>query len=147
MQVILIQNVKNLGRKGELKDVSDGYARNFLFAQKLALPATKEAVVRLESEKKKEQAEQSQNLEKSRQLAAQMKDRSVEIRAKGKGGKLFGSISAKDISKALAAAGFAVTEEMIVLKNNFKEAGDYEIKIVLAPGVETKVRLRISEEA
>lgn len=148
MQIILLENVKNLGKKGELKNVSDGYARNFLFAKKLAEVATKEAVVRVESLQKKEKMTELENSEKTKKLASELKDELIEIKAKGKEeGKLFGSISAKDIVRELGALGFEIPEKSVMLENHIKEIGEYEIKISLAQGVETKIKLKVSKEA
>ena len=148
MQIILLQNVKNLGKKGELKNVSDGYARNFLFAKKLAEIATKEATAKLEIQKEKERATELEELEKTKKLASELKDKQIEIKAKGKEeGKLFGSISAKEITKEINALGFNLSEKAIVLETNIKAIGEYEIKISLADGVETKIKLKVSKEA
>lgn len=148
MQIILLQDVKNLGKKGELKNVSDGYARNFLFAKKLAEAATKEATERIVTQRKKEKTAEFENLEKLKKLASDLKDKLIEIRAKGKDGKLFGSISAKDILKEISTLGFAISEKEVMLPEaHIKEIGEYEIKISLANGIETKVRLKVSEEA
>jgi len=148
MQIILLQNVKNLGKKGELKNVSDGYARNFLFAKKLAEVATKEAIVRVESLQKKEKIAELENLEKTKKLSAELKGKLIEIKAKGKEkGKLFGSISAKDVAKKLSEAGFDISEKAIIMPAHIKEIGEYEIKISLAQEVETKIKLKVSKEA
>jgi large subunit ribosomal protein L9 len=148
MQIILLQDVKNLGKKGDLKNVSDGYARNFLFAKKLAGVATKEAIEQVEAQRKKEKMAEVENLEKNKKLAAELKDKLIEIKAKGKEeGKLFGSISAKDVASKLGEAGFDISEKSIMMPAHIKEVGEYEIKINLAGGVETKIKLIVSKEA
>ncbi|MEI7425766.1 MAG: 50S ribosomal protein L9 [Candidatus Moraniibacteriota bacterium] len=147
MQIILLQEVKNLGKKGELKNVSDGYARNFLFAKKLAETATKEAIEKLSVQRKKEKIVELESLEKIKKLAAELKDKLIEIKTKSKEGKLFGSISAKDLVKELNLAGFVIAEKSIILPAHIKEIGEYEIKINLAQGVETKIKLKVSREA
>jgi large subunit ribosomal protein L9 len=146
MQIILLKDVKNLGKQGELKNVSDGYARNFLFAKNLAEVATKEAIERLESQKKKNKLTELENLEKTKGLASSLKDKLIEIRAKEKEGKLFGSISGKDIAQQLSQAGFNILEKSIILPTHIKEIGEYEIKLDLAQGIETKIKLRVSRE-
>lgn len=147
MQIILLQEVKNLGKKGELKNVSDGYARNFLFAKKLAETATKEAIEKLSVQRKKEKIVELESLEKIKKLAAELKDKLIEIKTKSKEGKLFGSISAKDLVKELNLAGFVIAEKSIILPAHIKEIGEYEIRINLAQGVETKIKLKVSREA
>lgn len=147
MQIILLQDIKNLGKKGELKNVSDGYARNFLLAKKLAEIASKESIERLEIQRKKEKLAELEILEKTKKIAAELKDKSFEIKAKGKEGKLFGSILAKDIAKAISVAGFDIAEKSIVMPSHIKEIGEYDIKISLTGGVETKIKLTVSKEA
>jgi large subunit ribosomal protein L9 len=147
MQIILTQDVKNLGKKGELKNVSDGYARNFLFAKKLAEIASKEAIERLDSLRKKEKIAELENLEKIKKLAVGLKDRLVEIKAKEKEGKLFGSISEKDVARELSKVGFDIAEKSILIPAHIKEVGEYEVKISLMQGVETKIKLKVSAEA
>lgn len=148
MQIILLEDVKNLGKKGDLKNVSDGYARNFLFAKKLALVATKEVIEQVEVQRKKEKMTELENLDKTKKLAAELKDKSIEIKAKGKEeGKLFGSISAKDVAKKLSEAGFDISEKFVIMPAHIKEVGEYEIKISLVQGVETKIKLKVSKEA
>lgn len=147
MQIILLQEVKNLGKKGELKNVSDGYARNFLFAKKLAETATKEAIEKLAVQRKKEKTIELESLEKIKKLASELKDKLIEIKTKSKEGKLFGSISAKDIAKELNLGGFVISEKAIIMSAPIKEIGEYEIKINLTQGIETKIKLKVSREA
>ncbi len=146
MQIILLQDVKNLGKKGEVKNVSDGYVRNFLFVKKLARLATKDALNQLELNKKKEKEIELENLEKVKKLAVELKDKLIEIKAKGKDGKLFGSILPKDILKVLNNAGVNIQEKDIAMPAHIKEIGEYEIKINLNQDIETKIKLKISEE-
>ena len=146
MQIILLQDIKNLGKKGELKNVSDGYARNFLLVKKLAQPATKEALSQLEINNKKEKETELESLEITKKLATELKDKIIEIKANGKGGKLFGSILAKDIVKALNDSGFNISEKSVILPAHIKEIGEYEIKINLDQDTETKIKLKVSEE-
>ncbi|MFZ2188147.1 MAG: 50S ribosomal protein L9 [Candidatus Moraniibacteriota bacterium] len=147
MQIILLQDVKNLGKKGELKNVAEGYARNFLFAKKLAAAATKEAIERVEALRKKEKIAELESLEKTKKLAAELKDKIIEIKAKGKEGKLFGSISAKAVAQELGKLGFDISEKSVIMPAHIKEIGEYEIKINLAQGIEAKIKLRVSKEA
>jgi len=147
MQIILLQDVKNLGKKGELKNVAEGYARNFLFAKKLAATATKEAIERVETLRKKEKIAELGSLEKTKKLASELKDKLIEIKAKGKEGKLFGSISTKDVVKELGTLGFDISEKSVIMPTHIKEIGEYEIKINLAQGIEAKIKLKVSKEA
>ena len=85
-------------------------------------------------------------MEKTKGLASSLKDKLIEIRAKEKEGKLFGSISGKDIAQQLSQAGFNILEKSIILPTHIKEIGEYEIKLDLAQGIETKIKLRVSRE-
>ena len=145
MQIILLEDVKNLGKKGDLKNVSDGYARNFLFAKKLAEKATKEAIEKLKLTLKKEKEEESAKLEHSRKVAETLKNKKIQIKAPGKNGKLFGSISAKDIAQELKKENLDITEKSIILNGHIKKIGEHEARIILAPGVESKITLEILE--
>ncbi|MFZ2226635.1 MAG: 50S ribosomal protein L9 [Candidatus Moraniibacteriota bacterium] len=145
MQVILIQDVKNLGKKGDVKNVSDGYARNFLLAKKLAQVATKEAIEKIETQRKKEQLAELANLEKLRALASALKNKTIQFKAAGKKGKLFGSISAKDIAGELKKQNLDVAERAIVLDASIKKMGEYEVKIVLEKDIEAKIRIAVTE--
>jgi large subunit ribosomal protein L9 len=95
MKVILLQDIKNIGRQGDIKDVSDGYARNFLLPKKLAEIATPEATQKVETIKAQQAEVQKADLEKTQALAESLQGREVLIQAKEKDGKLFGSINAK----------------------------------------------------
>ncbi|HAI74511.1 MAG TPA: 50S ribosomal protein L9 [Candidatus Moranbacteria bacterium] len=147
MQIILLQDVENLGKKGEVKNVSDGYARNFLFAKKMAQSATKDALNQLELNNKKEKEAELESLEKTKKLAIELNDKLIEIKARSKDGKLFGSILVKDVVKALSDIGVNVSEKAVIMPAHIKEIGEYEIRIVLDQNIETKIKLKISEEA
>lgn len=146
MQIILLQDVKDLGRKGDLKNVSDGYARNFLFAKKLAEKATKEAIERLTLARKKEKSMELAKMEGFRKIVDSLKDKNIQIKAPGKNGKLFGSITVKDIVRELKKENIEVDDKSIELEGrHIKKVGEHEVRIVLAPGVESKIKVIISE--
>ena len=145
MQVILIQDVKNLGKKGDVKNVSDGYARNFLLAKKLAEKSTTEAIEKLESLQKKEKLAESEKLEALRKIAEKLRGKTIQLKVAGKKGKLFGSILAKDIVHELKKENFDLTEKAIMLEMPIKKIGEYEVKIVLEKGIEAKIKLNIAE--
>ncbi|MFZ2193443.1 MAG: 50S ribosomal protein L9 [Candidatus Moraniibacteriota bacterium] len=146
MQIILLQDVNDLGKKGDLKNVSDGYARNFLFAKKLAEKGTKEAIEKMNLIRKKEKSEELAKMENLRKIAESLKNKNIQIKAPGKNGKLFGSITAKDIVQELKKENIEVDDKSIELEGkHIKKIGEHEVRIVLTPGIESKIKVIISE--
>lgn len=146
MKVILLKDVKNLGKKGESKEVANGFARNFLFPQKMAESATNAAVQKSQLEMSKEAQVQEEALKKIQELAENLAGSEIIIQAKAKKGKLFGAVSKKKILKELEKKGVMVAENAITLKEAIKEVGEYEIKVELGHGIETTFNLKIEGE-
>lgn len=146
MKVILLQDMKALGKRGDIKDVSEGYARNFLLPRKLAQTATEGAVKIAEVKKARDAAAEKANLEKLRELAEKLKNRKITIKSREKKGKLFGSISAKDIVSGLKKENLELSEKSIILKEAIKKIGEYKIGIKLANGIETQIILEVKGE-
>ncbi len=146
MEVILLKDVKNLGKKGDSKEVADGFARNFLFPQKMAELATKEAKQKNQLEKEREVQVQEEALKKIQGLAEKLAGSEIIIKAKAKEGKLFGAVSKKKIIKELEKMEVKVEEKAITAKETIKEVGDYEIKVELGHGIETILNLKIESE-
>ncbi len=148
MKVILLQDVKAQGKKGDLINVSDGYARNFLFPKGLAKEANKQAMNEFEG--KKEAAEFHRNMEeeKARNIAKRMEDMTVRLSAKaGAGGKLFGSITSKDVSAALKEQfNLDIDKRKMELKDGIKTCGTIEVPVKLYPGVVGKFKVSVTEE-
>ena len=113
MEVILVKDVKNLGKAGEIRNVSDGYARNFLFPQSLATMATKKAVEKIKKDSEKLKKEEKKNQKQIIELIKDIKTKKVIIKAKEKDGKLFGSINAKIINKELKQQGIEIEENQV----------------------------------
>lgn len=143
MKIILLQDIKNFGKTGDIKEVADGYARNFLFPKKLARLATQKNIY--EAKKQKELAQQKTNEEITRltKMAQTLSNCKYEIKAKGKNGKLFGSVSKKEIA---AKIGHGITEEMIELSENIKKIGEKNIKLNFGHNITTNVIIEIKEE-
>lgn len=147
MKVVLLQDVKSLGKKGELVNASDGYARNFLFPKNLAKPANAQAMNELKN------AEQSLKYKKETETAAaQQAKASLEgskfvIKAKaGESGKLFGSITAKEISAEIKRQkSLDVDKRKIVLKGDIKTVGEYEAEIKLYSGISANVTIAVEK--
>lgn len=145
MQIILLQDIKNIGKKGQIKNVPDGYARNFLLAKKLAAVATATVVagVKLEEEKKQKQLEiEKQNI---RKLAEALDGKRIVIKTKAKNGKLFGSITAKEISMAIRKIGLAVPEKVIDA-GHIRNLGEKKITIDFDHGVKANIILAVEQE-
>lgn len=128
MKVILLANVPKLGRAHELKDVSDGYARNFLLPKKLARPATAGAVANETERKKQETIEAKERDDRNRMVAKRLSGLTITIPAKAKGGKLFGSVGTGEIAEAIAMLGISgVTEKHIHIGKPFRETGVFSV--------------------
>lgn len=145
MKVIFFQDVKGTGKRGEIKEISDGYARNFLLPKKLAGVATPEAIKKVGLEKQKHLEAVKQDLAKTQEIASQLQGKEIVIKAKAKDGKLFGSITAKAIAKELKKDGLEIAEKAIMLEP-IREIGEYEIKIILEHNIEAGVMLFVESE-
>lgn len=139
MKVILLQNVKGLGKAGDIKEVAEGYARNFLIVRKLAEIASESGVKKVETLKKAQAEKDQMDLEKTQELAEQLEGRAVTIIAKAKDEKLFGSVHAKDIAKELKKENIVISEKSIILPEPIKELGEYEVKVELDHNIEAMI--------
>lgn len=147
MKVILLQNVKNIGKKFEVKEVADGYARNFLFAKKLAQPATEEAMQWLEIQKEILTQKAETELKKTQDLASGLDDLEVTVPVKiGDEGQLFESITAQKIAERLKEMGFGVNKNQVKLEEPIKELGEFPVKISLDHNLEAEIRVIVAEK-
>ncbi|PJA86504.1 MAG: 50S ribosomal protein L9 [Candidatus Moranbacteria bacterium CG_4_9_14_3_um_filter_42_9] len=144
MKVILLQDIKSLGKKLDIKEVSDGYARNFLLPKKLAETATDNALKKIKEQKEKMALAEEKNLENFQKVAEILQNKEIMIRAKEKGGKLFGSILAKDIVKELGKENIEITEKAVALEKPIKATGKYKVKIILENGIQAVVNLSVA---
>ncbi|MDO4733534.1 MAG: 50S ribosomal protein L9 [Bacillota bacterium] len=144
MKVILLQDVKALGRKGDVKEVADGYARNFLFVKQLAQPADKANMNSLSHENKLRMIREEQALEKAKKLAAELKEKTIILHAKaGEAGRLFGSVTTADVSAALAESGYNVDKKKIELPETVKKLGSYKAMLKLHTNVHVEITLDV----
>ncbi|NLP42339.1 MAG: 50S ribosomal protein L9 [Veillonellaceae bacterium] len=145
MKVILQQEVKKLGKKGAIIEVSEGYARNYLLPQKLAIPATNSNVNTVKLQKEAEARKHQRILDEAKVLAAQLAKVELTIKVKmGEGGRLFGSVTAKDIADALLAAHkLELDKRKIELKESIKALGTYPITIKIHPEVSAQIQVHI----
>ena len=147
MKVLLLRDVPNVGHKNDIKDVHDGFARNFLFARKLAIVATDEKIHEVEKEKKGKEDKQQTDRKKYQDIANQLAQVEVVIPTKvGEKGKAFGSIGSHDIKKALTSQGYTIEEEWIVLKDPIKTTGTIKVPLKFPHGVEGLLMVTIKAE-
>lgn len=148
MKVILTKDVKSQGKKGDLINVSDGYANNFLLPKGLAKPATKQALNELEGKKSAEQYHKNMEEQKARNIADRLKEIKVSIKAKaGKEGKLFGSVTSKDVAEALKAQyNIAVDKRKLDLPDGIKTCGIRDVKVTLYTGVTGTFKVEVTEQ-
>ena len=147
MKVILQQDVKGQGKKGQLVDVSDGYARNFLLAKKLAVPATPENVNTMKQQEKARKAQEAAEKAEAEALSKKLETVTVKVAAKaGEGGRLFGAVTSKEISEALSAQfGLTIAKAKLVLDEPIKACGSYKIKAKLGYEVVGTVHVTVVE--
>ena len=148
MKVILQQDVKGQGKKGQLVEVSEGYARNFLLPKKLAVPATTDAINTMNLKEKARRAEEARQREEAVKTANKLKECTVRIAAKaGTGGRLFGAVTTKEISEALNKQ-FAldIPKQKLVLDEAIKSFGTYTVKAKLGFEISASFSVMVSEE-
>jgi len=147
VKVILVSNVKGLGEKGEIKEVSAGYARNFLLKEKKAFIATPSNIASYEQKKKNEEKNLKRQKKEAEELSEKISKLTINIPAKtGEGNRLFGSITSQDIVDALKNNKIEIDKKMIVLEEPIKVLGMYTIEIKLALDVVSKLKLLVVRE-
>lgn len=147
MKVILLEDVKGVGKKDDVINASEGYARNFLFPKKLALEANKNNMKMLEHKKKVEEDKKQEELEKAQALKAKIEKESVKIEVKmGNNGKLFGSVTNKEVGTALnEQCGIDIDKKKIIINEPIKTVGTKEVEIKLHSSITAKLKVEISE--
>ena len=147
MKVILLEDVKSLGKKGELVNVSDGHARNYIIPRKLGLEATPKNLNDYKLKKAHEEKVAAENLAAAKALAAELEKASVTVGIKvGEGGRAFGSVSSKEISDAIKSQlHYDIDKKKIVLKDAIKAMGSFTVKIKLHPQVQAELTVKVEE--
>ncbi|ADY73634.1 50S ribosomal protein L9 [Desulfurobacterium thermolithotrophum DSM 11699] len=145
MEVILLRDMENLGKVGDVVRVKDGYARNYLIPEGIALPASKSNIAKVRNELKALQRKAQRQLERYKELAEQLSSTRVVIEHEaGEEGKLFGSVTTSQIEKALHKAGFEdVEKRQIILEKPIRETGSYEVKIHLFKDIEATITVDV----
>lgn len=148
MKVILKQDVKSQGKKGDLINVSDGYARNFLLPKGLAVEASKQALNELEGKSAAQQFHKNMEEQKARNIAERLKEITVNLSAKaGEGGRLFGSVTSKDIAAALEKQHkITVDKRKIDLPEGIKACGVTEVRVQLYTGIYGTFKVSVTGE-
>ncbi len=148
MKVILQQDVKGQGKKGQMVEVSEGYARNFLLPRKMAVPATADAINTMNLKEKAKKAEEPRQKALAEETAEKLKECMVKLTARaGAGGKLFGAVTTKEISEGLQKQfGIDIPKQKLVLEEPIKAFGNYEVKARLGFEVTATVYVSVFEE-
>lgn len=149
MKVILLQDVKSLGKKGEIVNVNDGYARNFILPKKMGVEATGKNLNDLKLQKNNEKKVAQEQLEAAKVLAEKLGQGKVELAIKvGEGGRAFGSVSSKEIVAAVKEQmGLDVDKKKIQLKETIKSLGTHIVPVKLHPEVTAELKVTVKEEA
>jgi large subunit ribosomal protein L9 len=144
MKVILRSDVANLGRSGDVKEVKDGYGRNFLLPRHLATPATEAAMKQWERGKEKRAKLLAAKVGEAKELAAKINGVNLSFsRPAGAEGKLFGSVGKSDLLKSLKSCGFTVAKETVLLAEPIKQVGEHEIEVRLMPEATAKIKVTV----
>lgn len=148
MKVILQQDVKGKGKRGQMIEVSDGYARNYMLPRKIAVEATADNVNTMRMNDKAQQEKRQKEREEAFAISKKMKDMVVTVYAKGGGaGRLFGSVTTQEISDAIKKQeNIDIDKRRIVLDEQIKNVGDYTVKIKLGYEINAELKLRVEEQ-
>lgn len=147
MKIILLSDVKSLGKKGDVVDVSDGYAKNFIFKKKLGTPADSKNLNDLKLKKANDEKVAAANLEAAKQFAKELETKTVVVKLKaGEGDKPFGSVTGKEIAaEAKTQFDMDIDRKKIVLPEAIRAFGTFEVPVKLHPQVTATVKVRVEE--
>lgn len=147
MKVIILQDIKDVGKKYDVKNVADGHARNLLIPKGLVKPATPEALKWLEIQKEIISKRAEEDLKGIQEMASGIDGMEVAIAVKiGDEGQLFESINSQKISERLKELGFGVKKSQIILKESIKEAGEFPVKVRFEHNLEAEIKVIVTEE-
>ena len=148
MKVILLQDVKGKGKKGQMIEVSDGYARNYMLPRKIAMEATADAINTMRMNDKATQERQARERAEAMELAKRMKAMALTVYAKGGGaGRLFGSVTSQEIADALQSQGITLDKRKIVIDEPIKNVGTYTIRCKLGYEITAQLTVQIQERS
>ena len=147
MKVVLLEDVKSVGKKGEIVNVNDGYARNFILPKKLGLEATNKNLNDLKLQKQNEEKVAQEILDAAKELAKKIEEGKVEVKIKtGEGGRTFGSVSSKEIAVAVKEQmGYDIDKKKIQMKDSIKNLGTYIVPVKLHAKVTAELKVHVGE--
>lgn len=147
MKIILLQDVKSVGKKGDLVELSEGYARNFIIPKKLGVEANNTNMNNLKLQKANEEKIAKEQYEAAVALGKEVEEMLVKVSIKsGEGGKTFGSVSSKEIAKAVSDQyGKEIDKKKIQMQDAIKSVGTHEVTVKLHPKVNAKLRVKVEE--
>lgn len=144
MKVILLQDVKGTGKKNDIVEVSDGFARNMLFKKNLAKEATSVEINSLKIKREAQEFHKQEEIKAIKAQAKQINGQEIVCKVKaGENGKIFGSVTAKEIADTLAKSGYVVDKRKILLKDSIKAVGIYTVEIKFLPDTSAKIKLKV----
>lgn len=147
MKVIFLKDVKGQGKKGEIKEVSEGYAQNFLIPRGLVRLATDGNVKTLENQTAAEVKRKEREKEEAAELGKKLEEMTVTLKAKaGEGGRLFGAITSKQVAEALEKSGFKIDKRKIEMHDPIRSLGVTQIPVKLHPEVKSTIKVQVTEE-
>ncbi len=148
MKVILLQDVRGKGKKGQMLEVSDGYARNYMLPRKIAMEATPDAINTMRMNDKAIQERQAREREEAMELSKRMKAMTLTVYAKGGGaGRLFGSVTSQEIADALQSQGITLDKRKIVMDEPIKNVGTYTVRCKLGYEITAQLTVQIQEKS
>ena len=144
MKIILLKDVKGTGKAGEIKEVADGYARNCLIKKGLAEEATSVKVNSLNIKKDAQDFHKKEEIKALKEQASKLNGEKITVKIKcGENGKIFGSITSKEIAESLAEKGFSVDKKKILLKDGIKSLGEFQVEVKFLPDVFAKIKVEV----
>ncbi|GAB1536110.1 50S ribosomal protein L9 [Geovibrio sp. ADMFC3] len=147
MKVIFLKDVKGVAKKGDIKEAKDGYAKNFLFKQNIAVEATEANLNKLEQQKANEAAKEQKRKDEARALADRLKKVGIKMSKKaGETGKLYGAITSADIAEALKAEGLEVDKRDIDLHDPIKDTGIHTVKVNIYMDIKSEIKVEVHGE-
>lgn len=147
MKIILIKNVEKLGKRGDIVEVADGYARNYLIPGNLAKKATDKVISAYEREKHLEEKRKEKRMSSSKEMSEKLEGKVIKYSVKaGDRDKVFGSITKGDITDSLVEMGYDIDRRQIILEENIKSLGEYDVELDLGEGVKASIKVVIERE-
>lgn len=143
MKVILLQNVKALGEKGEIAEVNDGYARNFLIPKKLAAEVTKSVMNEYNQKQEKEARQKEQEKQAAIELKKKLQDITLKVAVRCGDGKMYGSVTTQDIAKALELEGITIDKKKITIHEPIKQLGDFTVDVWVYKETTVKMKIQV----